>query len=154
MTDHDIYRELVVGRVLDALEPGDDALLTTHLASCDACRELLTEMRHTAAALAYDVEQVDPPAELLGRIRAALPEPAAVDLDPLPAVPAPSRHLFGTRTLRGGRTRTAVRTATRVAAGVAAAAVLFGGGYAWHAHRDDRAGTLASDQLVLDHLKS
>lgn len=157
MTDHDIYPELVVGRVLSSLEPGDDALLTAHLDTCDACRELLAEMRHTAAALAYDVEQVEPPPELLERIRAALPEP--VELAAAPAPSAPARHLFGPKTLarpRGSRTRTAVRTATRVAAGVAAAVVLFGGGYAWHAHEhgSSAAKRLASDQLVLEHLKS
>jgi hypothetical protein len=160
MTDHDIYPELVVGRVLDALEPGDEALLTTHLQTCDACSDLLAEMRHTAAALAYDVEQVEPPAELLDRIRAALPDPVPVEPDSTPAVLVPSsRHTFGTRTLtrrRSGRARVAVRATTRIAAGVAAAAVLFSGGYAWHAHEHstDVSKTLASDQLVLDHLKT
>lgn len=161
MTDHDdIYPELVVGRVLDALEPGDDALLTAHLETCDACSELLTDMRHTAVTLAYDVEQIEPPPELLDRIRDALPKPAVLPPDIAPAVHAPaSRHTFTTRTLgrrRGSRTGIAVRAATRIAAGVAAAAVLFGGGYAWHAHQhsNDMAKTLASDQLVIDHLKT
>jgi hypothetical protein len=160
MTNHDIYPELVVGLVLDALEPGDEAMLTTHLETCDACSDLLAEMRHTAATLAYDVEQVEPPAELLDRIRAALPEPAVVEPDSTPAVLVPSsRHTFGARTLarrRVGRTRVAVRAATKVAAGVAAAAVLFSGGYAWHAHdhSNDMAKTLASDQEVINHLKT
>lgn len=159
MSDHDIYSELVVGRVLDALEPGDDALLSAHLDTCDACSDLLVEMRHTAATLAYDVEQVEPPAELLDRIRAALPVPSVVELDPSPDVPAQSRHTFGRRTLsrrRGTRTGIAMRTTTRIAAGVAAAAVLFSGGYAWHAHEhsNDMSRTLASDQLVIDHLKT
>ncbi|HEY5336474.1 MAG TPA: anti-sigma factor [Mycobacteriales bacterium] len=160
MTDHDIYPELVVGRVLDALEPGDDALLSSHLERCDACRELLADMRQTAAALAYDVEQIEPPAALLDRIRAALPDPAVVVADTTPAALVPSaRHTFGARTLsrrRSGRTRIAVRATTKIAAGIAAAAVLFSGGYAWHArdHSDDMAKTLASDQLVINHLKT
>lgn len=158
MTDHDMYAELVVGRVLDALEPGDDALLTAHLGGCHTCSDLLADMRHTAASLAYDAEQIEPPPELLDRIRAALPPPSVTQLDTTPVVPARSRHTFGTRTLSrrpGGRTRVVARATARIAAGLVAAAVLFTGGYAVHAQEhQDGAKTLASDQLVIDHLKS
>lgn len=160
MTDHDIYPELVVGRVLDALEPGDEAVLAKHLETCAACSELLADMSQTAATLAYDVEQIEPPVELLDRIRAALPAPELSGADATPAVLIPSaRHTFGARTLarrRGSRTKLAVRATTKIAAGIAAAAVLFSGGYAWHAreHSSDMAKTLASDQLVIDHLKT
>lgn len=150
MSDHDMFAELVVGRALDALEPGDDALLTAHLRGCDTCTELLAGMRQTAAALAYDTDPAEPPPELVERIRAALPVP-----DLRAAVPDQERRR-GTPTWHRPRSwlRIPARTATRVAAGVAAAAVLFSGGYAWHAyeHRGTAAKTLASEQVVLEHL--
>ncbi|HEX7353372.1 MAG TPA: anti-sigma factor [Mycobacteriales bacterium] len=152
MTGHDSFPELVVGRVLDALEPADDALLTAHLQTCEACRDLLADLQQTAASLAYDVEQVEPPPALLERIRAALPEPAMVELDSLAA---PRGHRWARRpTQPVGVRRLTPRAAVRVAAGVAAAAVLFSGGYAWHSHEQGRSAALASDQMVLEHLQS
>lgn len=82
MTEHEIYRELVAGLALDALEPADEGVVAAHLPSCPSCRDLLADLRQTAADLSYAIPHEDPPPELLERILAAVsdsgaPEPTA-----------------------------------------------------------------------------
>lgn len=150
MTDHDrqhegTYPELVVGRVLDALEPADDALLSEHLGSCADCRALLTEMTHVAAALAYDTDQVEPPPALLEGIRAALAEDAAADEQVVRPLERPARRAIP----RFGR------RAAWIAAGIAASAALFAGGYAARTvGGSGQSATAAADRQVVEHLES
>jgi len=70
--DHERYSELVVGQALDALEPADEQLLAQHLPGCVPCSQLLAEMSHVGSALAYGVEDAQPPASLLASIQAGI----------------------------------------------------------------------------------
>lgn len=139
-----LYPELVAGRALDALEPGDDALLDAHLPTCPDCRALLDVLLGTAAELAHGVDDVEPPPELLDRIRAALP--ADDRRRPLPEpVSLDERR----------RRRRPAHLAGRVAAGLVAAAVVATGTYAVHvrSERDHAEGSLSASDSVIHHLQ-
>ena len=141
----DRFAELVAGRALDALEPGDDAILDAHLADCSDCRGLLDELRTTATNLAHGVDDHEPPPELLDKIRAALPSDAhRAPIAEVVSLPRRSRRPLSPSALL-----------PRVAAGVAAAAVLTAGGYALHTRSDQRRaqGSLSQSQQVLEHLQ-
>jgi hypothetical protein len=141
--NHESWAELVVGRALDALEPGDDARLTSHLPTCAPCRELLAEMHAVAASMAYDAVVEEPPVELLDRIRAALP-----DVDASATVFALADHPRR-RLLKPGR-----RPLTAVAAGIAAAALVAAGAGVVQLHgSNDRARhSLAAESTIIANL--
>lgn len=62
-SDHEKWAELAAGYALDALEPDEQALFETHLASCAECRRGLDEHEFVAAqlgALAADATETAP----------------------------------------------------------------------------------------------
>lgn len=59
--------DLVAPYALDALEPHERELFERHLEECGDCRDLLSELQPTAAALAY-AESTEPPPALRERI--------------------------------------------------------------------------------------
>ncbi len=65
---HDLWEALAVGHAMRALEPEDEALLRTHLATCDRCALVLAESRELVGALASAAEPAEPPAALRDRI--------------------------------------------------------------------------------------
>ena len=65
---HEEYKETFTLDALDALEEAERCALYKHLLVCRACQDEWHEMRETAAALAYTVSPVQPPAELRARI--------------------------------------------------------------------------------------
>ena len=69
--DHDDFEGMAVGWALHALEPDDEQEFTDHLLTCDRCQQLVRESEETLGELAYDVPLVDPPPQLLDRIRQA-----------------------------------------------------------------------------------
>jgi anti-sigma-K factor RskA len=84
---HEEYKELLALEAAGALEAGERAPLEEHLSSCEECRSELRELADAAAALAYTVEPITPPAALRARvlqsIRAVDPsEAAARAVDP------------------------------------------------------------------------
>lgn len=68
---HDEYDGLAVGWALHALEPGEEHSFADHLATCVRCQRLVHESEEALGELAYAVALVDPPAQLLDRIRHA-----------------------------------------------------------------------------------
>lgn len=148
------WAELVVGRALDALEPGDDARLEAHLPACADCRTLLAEMAHVAASLAYAADEVEPPAELLERIQAALPaRHATPEGDAMRTDDLADRRV---RRRAAGRAHRPSRRLTLGAAGLSAAAALaLVGVYTANLHdQRDRARTsLAVEASVISTLQ-
>jgi anti-sigma-K factor RskA len=70
--DHTQYEVLAAGWALHALEPDDEALFAAHLAGCEDCRRTTAELADTVGELAYAAPAVEPPPELLERLRAAV----------------------------------------------------------------------------------
>lgn len=68
---HDEYDGLAVGWALHALEPGEEHSFADHLATCARCQRLVHESEEALGELAYDVPLIDPPPQLLDRIRHA-----------------------------------------------------------------------------------
>jgi anti-sigma-K factor RskA len=63
--------ELSAAYALDALDGDDLRAYESHLAGCERCREDVASFRAAAAALAYDVEPLEPPETLERRILTA-----------------------------------------------------------------------------------
>lgn len=172
MNGHEPYTELVVGYALDALEPGDEQELLTHLPSCNVCQDFLADMREVAAGLASDVPSEEPPAALLENIRAAsLKTPqdiSAQDRAVLHELNVLTEHRADSAVAGAGRSGSSGslargrreifgpgRRVMAVAAALIAVVALAGiGGYALHdaSERDHASVTLRADQAVLAHL--
>jgi anti-sigma-K factor RskA len=69
--EDDRAHDLTAAYALDALDAGEREAFEGHLAQCERCRDEVAELSSTAAALAFGVESVVPPAALRGRILAA-----------------------------------------------------------------------------------
>lgn len=67
--DHDDFDGLAVGWALHALEPAEEQAFAEHLATCDRCQQLVSESEEALGDLAYDVSMVEPPPQVLERIR-------------------------------------------------------------------------------------
>jgi anti-sigma factor RsiW len=113
-TTHELYEQLAVGHALSALEPEDEQAFLAHLPSCAACQRALDEHLETLGHLAYDADDVEPPAALLEGIRAGIAESGRAGAFPQPL------SLDAARTRRTSRT---VRMTTALI-GVAASIVL------------------------------
>jgi hypothetical protein len=173
MSGHEPYTELVVGYALDALEPGDEQELLTHLPFCNVCQDFLADMREVAAGLASDVPSEEPPAVLLENIRVAIAETpqdvSAQDRAVLHELDASTERRINRKAAGDGRSGSSVspargrrweifgpgRRVMAVAAALIAVVALAGvGGYALHAasERNNASATLRADQAVLSHL--
>jgi anti-sigma-K factor RskA len=102
---HEEYKELLALEAAGALEAGERAPLEGHLSSCDECRTDLRELSDAAAALAYTIEPVAPPAALRARVLEAVravdtSESAARAVDPSESRAVDPSELKGTD-LRG-----------------------------------------------------
>ncbi|MCW2569109.1 MAG: putative transrane anti-sigma factor [Mycobacterium sp.] len=69
---HAEYEVLAAGWSLHALEPDDEERFAAHLAECETCRRTVAELADTIGELAYAAPAVEPPPELLERLRAAV----------------------------------------------------------------------------------
>jgi anti-sigma-K factor RskA len=65
---HEEYKELAALDAVGALDAEETRLLGEHLAACEECGREAREMREAAAAIAYTVEPVEPPASLRARV--------------------------------------------------------------------------------------
>ena len=65
---HGDYKELLALEAAGALDAGERRALEEHLPSCAECRTELRELRDAAAALAFTVAPVAPPARLRSRV--------------------------------------------------------------------------------------
>jgi anti-sigma-K factor RskA len=124
---HEEYKELLALEAAGALEAGERAPLEGHLSSCAECRTDLRELSDAAAALAYTIEPVAPPAALRARVleavRAVDPsESAARAVDPSELKGTDLRGLlrrFSLRQILGARPSLAFGGAFALAAVVA-----------------------------------
>ncbi|MEP6697509.1 MAG: anti-sigma factor [Pseudonocardiales bacterium] len=70
-SDHDEFDGLAVGWALHALEPDEEHAFADHLSTCQRCKAAVHQSEEALGELAYDVPLVDPPPQLLDRIRLA-----------------------------------------------------------------------------------
>ncbi len=92
---HDDFDGMAVGWALHALEPAEEEVFAEHMATCDRCQQLVRDSEEALGDLAYDVPMVDPPPQLLERIRHATGATDAMPGGPLRTeqeaeAPAPS----------------------------------------------------------------
>jgi anti-sigma-K factor RskA len=66
--EQELVHEQAAAYALDALDDEERESFERHLATCERCRADLGGFRDAAALMAVDVEPVDPPPELRGRI--------------------------------------------------------------------------------------
>jgi hypothetical protein len=92
---HEEIKELLALEAAGALRGEEGGQLAAHLPSCAECRRELAELRDTAAALAYAVEPVAPPAYLRTRVLESVRGGRAV------IVPAPIEDKVGVTASRG-----------------------------------------------------
>ncbi|MGH7609101.1 MAG: anti-sigma factor domain-containing protein [Candidatus Dormibacteria bacterium] len=92
-------RDLLGAFVLDSLGPTEEAQVRQHLKGCSACRAEADELRAVAAQIGADVDEVEPPSGLRGRILAqARAERAHLLPDLMASTPdAPARGWVGRR---------------------------------------------------------
>jgi anti-sigma-K factor RskA len=96
---HDEARDVMPLYVVDADDQATRAELLAHLASCEACRQVLQEYQQAADALAQSVPQIRPRPELRARTLAAIvgdktpDRPRKVQSISRPATP-PARSLW------------------------------------------------------------
>lgn len=148
--EHLRYEELAVGHALSALEPEEQQLFLSHLATCARCERDVEEHRAVLAELAGSVEVVDPPPSLWEGIRAGMV--TSPDATSTPADEAGADAGGSVSSLRAGRERRASRTAlTARWAPLAAAAAMVVALAAWNLDlRSDRAAELErSERLAL-----
>ncbi|MFZ0218385.1 MAG: anti-sigma factor [Candidatus Dormiibacterota bacterium] len=92
-TRHEMEYE-VAAYVLDALEPGEEAAVEAHLASCASCREIERRLRGVTSALPLSAPEATPPPRLRERVLAiagASPATPAAPARPL-TLPSPGRR--------------------------------------------------------------
>ena len=133
---HVSFEELAVGHALGALEPEDEQVFVRHLSGCARCERDLTEHLSTLAHLAYAADDAEPPAGLLGSLRAAVQDSGREVTWPGQDDRPASMDQARTRRTAAASMRRA-RTWTSIAAG--AALVVGLGGISWAALRARRA---------------
>ena len=143
--DHQEYEVLAAGWALHALEPNEEERFARHLADCEVCLRSTAELADTLGELAYATPAVEPPPELLDRLRAAVAAeeslaprtdldgraPAAERTEPGPAVSDPGLATAEAGVVvplrRRGERSVRERFGWLVAAAAAAVLVVLGG---------------------------
>lgn len=150
-TDHDEFDAMAVGWALHALEPDEEQAFAEHLATCGRCQRLVQDAEESLADLAYNVPMVDPPPQVLDRIRQATGSADAKTTDPLrveqsvaPVVPLPARAARAARQLPRW-------VMPAVAAGLVLIALL-GWNVVLQSRVDEARQTAAERQSVIDEL--
>ena len=91
------HADALAALVDDALDPRDRPPLDQHLAGCEACRDLLADLREIRA-LAAALEPIEPPARVWHGVRGRI---AAEEQAPRPVVGWPGRWSLGGAALAG-----------------------------------------------------
>lgn len=121
---HAVFEELAAGHALAALEPEEEQAFERHLLECARCERDLGEHLSTLAHLAYAADAAEPPAALLGSLRAAVQDsgrevtwpgqqqaPASLDR-------ARERRLAGAASMRRARTWTSIAAGAALVVGL------------------------------------
>jgi hypothetical protein len=131
MADHERLEELIVARALGGLDPDDEREYerqrAEHGADCAECRRLEAEYADVAGRLAFTLDPEPVSRELEDRVVALATNPATVTVPEAPATSATSDDLAQRRAeseRRGGG------SLARTFVAIAAAFVLFVGGWA------------------------
>jgi hypothetical protein len=139
---HERYAELAAGHALHALEPGDEQVFLSHLASCADCQHELTLHTDTLGHLAYAAEPAELPGGILAGIRSEI-GPAAFAEFADPGSMAPVASLDAARSRRRGLEGRAL-----VAAAAAAAMVLSLGIWNVALHRQKSNADVRAERLA------
>jgi anti-sigma-K factor RskA len=75
--DHERHHDELAPYLLGALEPGEEAALEGHVATCEECRDELERLRPVVQALPESVERVEPSPRLRSRVMAEVRADAA-----------------------------------------------------------------------------
>lgn len=116
---HEEFDEISGAYVLDAITPDERRAVEAHLAGCARCTNQLQELLGVVALLPLAVPQINPPAELAGRIRAAIQQEGRR--------PTSQRPASRTRTGTGWR-----RWTPQIAAIAAVLVISLLGGMVWN----------------------
>ena len=65
---HAALRSSIAAAALDAADPVEEARVEAHVHHCASCQELARRLAQAAAAMAFSVEEVEPPPRLRDRI--------------------------------------------------------------------------------------
>ena len=76
---HAALRSSIAAAVLDAADPVEEARVEAHMRACPSCQELARRLTRAAAAVAFSVEDVEPPPRLRERILKAGSSPSSRD---------------------------------------------------------------------------
>ncbi len=125
--------DLLPGTALDVLLAEERLEVQAHVATCSRCAAELAELEEAAAVLAAGVPQVEPPADLKGRVLAAAREERADAHPPQRARP---------------RLLPAWRRVTPMWGAVAAAVVVSVGSLTWAASLQSQVATLSAQAQV------
>lgn len=142
--DHERFAELAAGHALHALEPADEQVFLTHLASCEACHHAAAAHTDTLGHLAYAAAPVELPAGILAGIRSQIADTSRVPQAVAPAATA----TVSLDAARARRRRFSVDSRSLVAAAAAAAMVLTLGVWNVALHREKSQGDLRAEQLA------
>ncbi|MDQ6873553.1 MAG: anti-sigma factor [Actinomycetota bacterium] len=143
--DHAEYDGLAVGWALHALEPGEEDAFAAHLAACSRCQLAVADSEATLAEFAHDVPLIDPPPQLLARIREEAGSTAGAPgrrATGSPVTPLPIR----------ARPRLMVRWAAPAMAAAVALIALLGWNVALHNRVTSEHRVAAQRQAVIDQL--
>src|SRR5262245_48298346 len=115
---HEDYKEMLIARVLDALDDSDVRVVDEHLATCPECSAELQAWRDTAGLLAHGAPLVEPSPivgkRIMKQVRSGRSERAVGGAE---VVPMPARE----------RAKTNIwPTLLRIAAAIAFVALIFG----------------------------
>lgn len=150
-THHDEYEALAVAWAVNALEPADQAMFEAHRGGCERCVRAADAALETAAALAYGVPDVAPPARLRERVLAdAVPhgrnvQPVANPRADGPPAARPGRGGHRPGGAGPGRLAPAMRRPRRLAYALAAAVLVVGSAVtSWEVIRAPAADRIAA----------
>lgn len=71
MSEHEELENSIAAWVLGAAEPDEASRISSHVAGCASCREVVSRLQRTTNFLAFDAGELDPPARLRQRILSA-----------------------------------------------------------------------------------
>jgi anti-sigma factor RsiW len=121
MSEHEELENSIAAWVLGATDPDEASRISSHVAGCASCREVVGRLQQTTDLLAFEAGELDPPAGLRQRILAATSTTEA----PIPERAAPRPPHFAGRQ-RPSRSRLPARISVYAAAAAVLVALVAG----------------------------
>ncbi len=140
---HDEWAALAVGHAMNALEPEDEQSFLSHLPNCGVCAGVVVDTEVVMGHLAYAVEPLEPPKDLVSAIRAVTGPTERRPAAPVPIAVARSRRTA----------RLTSRPWLAVAAGLALLMALSVWNVVLHTGNRSKDRRIAQDKLITDCLR-